>query len=73
MNSYPNPETSLPVKSSKTTSSIPETTDEITLADLTDGQFCSMDRRERRAYMKRGVVPARFLSTPLRVRIVSQS
>jgi hypothetical protein len=38
-----------------------ETTDLITLADVTDAQFASMDRAERRAYMKKGVVPARFL------------
>ena len=38
-----------------------KTTDLITLADVTDAQFASMDRAECRAYMKTGVVPERFL------------
>lgn len=40
-----------------------KSTDLITLADVTDAQFASMDRAECRAYMKKGVVPERFLQT----------
>jgi hypothetical protein len=38
-------------------------TDLITLADVTDAQLASMDRAECRAYVKKGVVPERFLQT----------